>query len=183
MNIGFKEWAIICDALGTGKQSIIIRKGGIAEGRDGFSFKEREFALFPTWFHEQIQKTTLPPKTILPPQEEGFCEIRYVASLEWARVITDQKKLYSLRDHHVWDDSVLEERFAYKEASSVWVAFVRIFRLEPSYRLKLERHHGGCRSWVTLPEISGCAMVSVLSDEEHLRRKKLLEALLPDKHK
>ncbi|MFL6569175.1 MAG: DUF1802 family protein, partial [Chthoniobacterales bacterium] len=35
-SIGFKEWALVCEALGRGEQRIIIRKGGIAEGRDGF---------------------------------------------------------------------------------------------------------------------------------------------------
>ena len=45
-SIGFKEWAVVCEALGSGRQSIILRKGGIAEGREGFSFKHREFFLF-----------------------------------------------------------------------------------------------------------------------------------------
>ena len=43
----------MCEALGAGRQSIILRKGGIAEGREGFSFKHSQFFLFPTWFHEQ----------------------------------------------------------------------------------------------------------------------------------
>ena len=30
-------------ALGDGRQTVIIRKGGIAEGRDGFAFRHREF--------------------------------------------------------------------------------------------------------------------------------------------
>ena len=29
-SVGFKEWALVCQALGTGRQSIILRKGGIA---------------------------------------------------------------------------------------------------------------------------------------------------------
>jgi hypothetical protein len=32
-SVGFKEWAIVGEALGRGRQSIILRKGGIAEGR------------------------------------------------------------------------------------------------------------------------------------------------------
>jgi hypothetical protein len=55
-SVGFKEWAIVCEALGRGRQSIILRKGVIAEGRDGFSFRHREFFLFPTYFHEQPEK-------------------------------------------------------------------------------------------------------------------------------
>ena len=43
MSFGFKEWTLICDALGRGEQSIIMRKGGIAEGRAGFRFEHPEF--------------------------------------------------------------------------------------------------------------------------------------------
>ncbi|MBA2742902.1 MAG: DUF1802 family protein, partial [Chthoniobacterales bacterium] len=53
-SIGFKEWALVCDALGRGEQSLILRKGGIAEGRDGFAFRHSEFFLFPTFFHAQL---------------------------------------------------------------------------------------------------------------------------------
>jgi len=35
-SVGFKEWSLVCDAFGRGEQSIILRKGGIAEGREGF---------------------------------------------------------------------------------------------------------------------------------------------------
>jgi hypothetical protein len=59
-SVGFKEWALVCEALGTGRQSIILRKGGIAEGRDGFSFQHREFFLFPTFFHEQLERRPFP---------------------------------------------------------------------------------------------------------------------------
>ncbi len=55
-SIGLKEWSLVCDALGRGEQSVILRKGGIAEGRDGFSFRYNEFFLFPTFFHERIGK-------------------------------------------------------------------------------------------------------------------------------
>ena len=66
MSIGFKEWTLVCDALGSGAQSIIIRKGGIAEGRAGFRFEHPEFFLFPTLFHEQVTKLKLPPDAALP---------------------------------------------------------------------------------------------------------------------
>jgi len=49
----FKEWQVVCDALATGRQCIILRKGGIHEGRQGFSFAEEAFFLFPTRFHNQ----------------------------------------------------------------------------------------------------------------------------------
>jgi hypothetical protein len=42
-----------------GRRSVILRKGGIAEGRVGFSFRHREFFLFPTFFHEQTVKVRI----------------------------------------------------------------------------------------------------------------------------
>ena len=178
MTRAFKEWALICQALGTGRQSIIIRKGGIAEGREGFSFRHPEFCLFPTWFHEQLEKTTLPRDTVLAEPQEGCLEIRYTVTVEFSCVVKDLGKLEILRDHHVWRDEVVAERFDYDEAPGVHVAFVRVFRLEPPVVFPMEKKYGGCRSWVDLPDLDGSALVSVLSDEEHLSRKSLLEKLL-----
>ncbi len=45
---------MVCEAMGCGEQCVIVRKGGLAEGRDGFAFRHSEFFLFPTWFHEQV---------------------------------------------------------------------------------------------------------------------------------
>src|SRR4051794_31618838 len=59
-SVGFKEWALVCEALGRGEQTVILRKGGIAEGRDGFVFRHREFFLFPTFFHEQVERVRTP---------------------------------------------------------------------------------------------------------------------------
>lgn len=42
-SFGFKEWAVVCEALGRGQQCIVVRKGGIAEGREGFAFGIRNF--------------------------------------------------------------------------------------------------------------------------------------------
>ena len=58
MRIAFKEWTIVVDALGRGEQIIILRKGGIREGRDGFQVDHPQFLLFPTRFHEQRAEVT-----------------------------------------------------------------------------------------------------------------------------
>ncbi|MEO6054807.1 MAG: DUF1802 family protein [Chthoniobacterales bacterium] len=178
MQIGFKEWALVCEALGTGQQSLILRKGGIAEGRDGFRFKHEEFCLFPTWFHEQLSKTTLSRDITLPEQSEDEIEIRYSVVVEWTKLVTDLEKLKSLHTLHILHESVLDERFHYDDEKGVHVAFVRVFRLDPPARLKMEKRYGGCRSWVDLTEDMDAAMVSVISDEEHSRRRQLLEKLL-----
>jgi hypothetical protein len=49
----FKEWAVICEALAQGKQSIILRKGGIAEDECEFGVEHTRFWLYPTFTHQQ----------------------------------------------------------------------------------------------------------------------------------
>jgi hypothetical protein len=178
MTTAFKEWALICEALGSGRQSVILRKGGIAEGRAGFAFQHEEFFLFPTWFHEQLERTTLPPETPVPAALEDEIEIAYAATVEWTRLVTDLTVVNRLRDLHVWRDEIVEERFRYDETPGLHVAFVRVFRLEPPQRLRMEKKYGGCRSWVELPALDGSALVSVLSDEEHARRRIELNRIL-----
>ena len=178
MYAAFKEWAVICEALGTGLQSLIIRKGGIAEGKAGFAFLHNEFLLFPTWFHEQLEKTTLPADTTLPDEPGEELEVRYTATIEWSGTLTDWAQVERLRCFHVLREAVIEERYRYRETEGVHVAFVRVYRLDPPLRLKNEKRYGGCRSWIELPEIEGRVMVSVISDEEHQRRKQLLAELL-----
>src|SRR5262249_33425513 len=52
--IAFKEWAGVCDALIQGRQTIIVRKGGISEGAGPGSFvpEHAEFWIYPTWVHQ-----------------------------------------------------------------------------------------------------------------------------------
>ncbi len=150
--IGLKEWALVCDALGEGKQSVIIRKGGIAEGRDGFAFRHRQFFLFPTFFHEQLGRVRL-ANAALPEARPNEIEIRFFARVKEARVMTDWEEVRALEPQHILQESVVRERFAYDETPGVHVAFVEVLRLDPVWRFRDAKRYGGCRSWVELPEL------------------------------
>ena len=150
-SVGFKEWALVCQALGEGKQSVIVRKGGIAEGRAGFQFRHREFFFFPTFFHEQLERTRL-RVAALPERLPNEIEIRFFAKAEETCVVDDWEKARALAPFHILQESVVRERFDYDDAPGVQVAFVRVFRLEPTWRFADAARYGGCRSWVELPE-------------------------------
>src|ERR1043166_1735923 len=132
-SVGFKEWAIVCGALGRGRQSVILRKGGIAEGRDGFSFKHKEFFLFPTWFHEQPQKVRsedLP----LPAENDATIQIEYAVQLDTVRTIGSLETAEALAPLHILQLEVVRERFDYAAAPGLHVPLVRVFRLEPTWK-------------------------------------------------
>jgi hypothetical protein len=167
-SVGFKEWALVCEALGRGEQSILLRKGGIAEGAEGFGFRHAEFFLFPTFFHEQIVKVRTPGAQ-LPTAREGEIEIRYFAKLEAQQKITEWSQAAALEPLHILTEPVVRERFEYKEAG-LHVALVRVFRIEPSWIFPDQPAYGGCRSWVNLPEPPAATRFEpVLSDEQHAK--------------
>ncbi len=178
MIMAFKEWAVVCDALGSGQQSVLIRKGGIAEGRAGFAFKHDRFLLFPTWFHEQLTSTTLPPDTLVPDPPAGEISLRFAATIDWTDIVTDRAAAHRLRDLHVLRESVVDERFDYDDADGVHVAFVRVHRLDPPLTLELLKKYGGCRSWLEVPDDPATRLIPVISDDEHARRRSALATAL-----
>lgn len=151
--IGFKDWSVICAAMAQGEQSVILRKGGLAEGRDGFQFKHREFFLYPTAYHEQLQKLREPEGRIVPPHSEDELVFTTAFRLEWHATVTSWDAARSLEPFHLYREEVVRERFDYDEAPGLQVAFGRALVVEPAWKVPYETRFGGCRSWLNLPEI------------------------------
>ena len=168
MSIGFKEWALVCEALGSGRQSIILRKGGIAEGRDGFRFQHDDFLLMPTLFHEQIAKLNLPEGTPIPQLNNGVHSLTLRAAVEWTEDLTDWEQIKRLGPLHIWKEHVIRERFEYDKKQGVSLAFLRIYRLGTPFEFPDAPKYGGCRSWVQLVDLpESVQSTPVLNDEQH----------------
>lgn len=155
---------MVCDALGRGEQSIILRKGGIAEGREGFSFKHPEFFLFPTFFHEQAAKVRIASANL--PEARDTITIRWYAKAEHALRIDSLRIAKALAPLHILTPEVVRERFGYKD-EGLHVAFLRVFQLSPSWVLRNERRFAGCRSWVDLPPPPDMKMRPVVDGAAH----------------
>jgi hypothetical protein len=163
-SIGFKEWSLICDALGRGTQSVILRKGGIAEGRGGFSFRHREFFLFPTFFHEQITKVRIAAADL--PAPGSAIAIPWYAKVERALRINSLAIAVALAPLHILSAEVVRERFGYK-GNGLNVAFVRVFEVSPVWVLQNEKRFGGCRSLIDLPPPPEMKMQPVVDAATH----------------
>ncbi len=168
-SVGFKEWAIVCEALGRGEQCILLRKGGMAEGRHGFGFRHPEFFLFPTFFHEQAGKVRIAGAEI-PQTRAGEIEISYFAKLIEQRHVVSWPMAAALDPLHILEQSVVRERFDYQK-SGLHVALVRVFRLASPWIFPDAPAYGGCRSWVRLPECpANMQFEPVLTDQEQIER-------------
>jgi len=188
----FKEWADICDLLAAGETSMLIRKGGIHEGRDGFSFKHDKFLLFPTGFHQQENGLTPEALTGLsdavrihrPVEQEVDVTFKIFAQAEFAQLVRDKSIVDSLAPHHVWTQQVVDDRYSYSEkleADCLSVAFVRIYKLAKPWVVSYQRNFGGCRSWLELenaPTDLLDGMTPVITDDEHRHRKAAIQELL-----
>ena len=155
--IGFKEWQIVCDALASGRQSLILRKGGIHEGRQGFSFAHESFFLFPTRFHavaDQVREGEV--KTMPEWQPGDTIRITHHAEALWAVTLTDWEKVSALEPRHIYSEKTVKDRFDWEgkgmASGSIHVALVRVTELAQPWEFPYEPAFGGCRSWITLPE-------------------------------
>jgi hypothetical protein len=180
--IAFKEWAVVCDSIARGETSLIFRKGGLAEGRDGFHFKFSRFFLFPTFFHEQIESTRLKLDGIRQSHPDSVV-ISLFLEIELNRWITDLRLLSDLEEFHILQSSVLRERFNYDERKGLHVAFIRAYRLYPLWQFPFHRSYGGCRSWIELPEAPKDLRADpVLDFAEIQRRRAIVESALNSVH-
>jgi len=177
--VGFKEWAVVCEALGDGTTSLILRKGGIAEGREGFRFQHPFFFLMPTFFHEQLAKTRLSADARLPEPTPGEIQIQFAAQVVWTRLVTNRDLLEKIAPWHILQPSVVEDRFQYDDTLGINVAFLRVWRLQTVWNFPDAPRYGGCRSWVNLPEISpDLSCTPVLDEDASQARSEELSRLL-----
>ena len=160
----------------TGETSVIFRKGGIAEGRQGFHFKHDGFFLFPTFFHEQLQCIRA-TETVSLEGQPAAVTIQAWVNVEFTVWVENLTLLEPLRPLHILTDEVMQQRFSYSEPKGLHLAFVRTYRLPEPWAFPYQRSFGGCRSWLNLPALpAALRLTAVLPDDEQARRRDLVRS-------
>jgi hypothetical protein len=153
----FKEWQVVCDALASGRQSILLRKGGIHEGRAGFSFAHSEFFLFPTRFHALGGQVREGEVKVLPEWQAGDrIRITHHVQALWAVTLECWQTVQALEPFHIYSEQTVRDRFDWEgkgmASGSIHVALVRVRELATPWEFSYEAKYGGCRSWIELPQ-------------------------------
>jgi hypothetical protein len=183
LQVAFKEWAVICQALAAERQCLILRKGGISEEGGTFRAEHSEFLLYPTYFHEHqngvkqkyqesfaVADSNRPaPGTIAFTHFVRVTDIQYLTKLETA---------LALDPLHAWTSDVIRQRFHYR-TPGLFALTVRVFRL-PKQEIRIERpEYAGCKTWVTLDSpVATEGVTPVLTDEEFAQATQLLRRVL-----
>lgn len=177
--MALKEWATVCRALESGRQIVLLRKGGIYESGGEFELEHPQFLLFPTYLHQNLR--------MLKPEAHGGFEPHTAepdrVRLSAAGVVTDivqvasRAQIDAIDAEHVWTAPLIDMRFSYKPQNPLYLILVRAHRLREPVVVENTPAYAGCKSWVPLDEpIATVGAVPVLEDVKYeSRRRAILE--------
>ncbi len=149
-----KEWSAAVHALLDGRQTVLLRKGGIHEKR--FEVAASRFLLFPTVAHSHAERVRPEHRELLGPAAADSADdevvlraaARVVASVE----VNRPEKLDEIAPLHIWTaDSVRADRLDFRPRHRLTVLVVSAAPLTEPVRLVRTPDYRGCSSWVQLP--------------------------------
>lgn len=158
LRVALKEWAAVCRLLLEGRQSILLRKGGILEpgGPGRFELEHDRFGLFPAWAHQKPQMMAPEHAEIAAPMgEPQRVRIQAIAAVERIWRVENRQALDRFDGLHGWGAAYLDMRWNYKPANPLYVMALRVSRLNRPVEVVNDLEYSGCRSWVALREADG----------------------------
>jgi hypothetical protein len=179
LRVGLKEWATVCGALESGRQVVLLRKGGIYESAGEFELEHPQFLLFPTYLHQNLKMLKPEAHGEFAPHNAEPKQVR----LSSVGVVSDIVQLRSraqmdaLDDEHVWTPPLIDMRFNYRPENPLYLLLVRAYRLRRPVVIENTPAYAGCKSWVPLDEpVEAAGAAPVLDDAAYeARRRRILE--------
>lgn len=154
--VALKEWGAVAVALLDGRQTVLLRKGGIHERR--FTVDRDRFLLFPTVAHSHAERVRPEHRDVLDAgaqevdDDAGTFRVRCGVDLVDVVEVARPDGLGAIADLHIWTaDSVRSDRLEFRPKLPLQVLVVRAVELPDAIDLARLADYGGCRSWVDLP--------------------------------
>ncbi|WKG05808.1 DUF1802 family protein [Mycolicibacterium sp. HK-90] len=149
-----KEWSAAVHALLDGRQTVLLRKGGIHEKR--FAVAAPEFILFPTIAHSHAERVRPEHHDLLDTAAHDSTEdaviVRAGAKVVAAIEVDRPEAIDELADLHIWTaDSVRADRLDFRPKHRLTVMVVQVNPLRTPVRLARTPEFAGCKSWIDLP--------------------------------
>jgi hypothetical protein len=183
-----KEWAIVCKVLEEGRQTILLRKGGIMERKQGFELRHNDFYMFPTYEHQtrDLLQQEYADKFDAVLRDKPLDDLNRIEL--YAKVISitetfNREMLQDLRDFHIWNEKYVNARMDYNPQKPLSIMLLRVYRLNTAINVTLTPQQAGCRSWIDFQSRStndyqGNIGNPILSDDVFQERQsELMEVL------
>jgi len=154
MTAALKEWSAAVHALLDGRQTVLLRKGGIHEKR--FDVTASRFLLFPTVAHSHAERVRPEHRDLLDlasaDSTDDALVLRAGAKVVAAVEVNRPEALDEIAPLHIWTgESVKEDRLDFRPKHRLTVLVVQASRLSEPVRLARAPEYAGCKSWVPLP--------------------------------
>ncbi len=169
--VAFKEWAGVCAALGAGRQSLILRKGGVAEAGGEFRPEHPAFWLYPTVVHQAEQGLRTPAAAPITPFPPEVVPLGALAVVEWTGRVDTLDQLAALAPFHDWTEATIRGRFDYRRPG-LWALVVRVYRRDEPLPLAVTPEQLGCKTWVPLDPAPGTAGLCAVIDPAAAERRR-----------
>jgi hypothetical protein len=168
IRFAFKEWAVVCDALADGRQSLILRKGGIAEEGGQFRPDHARFWLFPTYLHQKPESLKPKAASMLPQVEsqrrtDGKIALTHFVEVPTVYRVARLDTALELDSYHIWLDATVEMRFHYR-GPGLFVLPARVYLAEQPLVIQDLPEYEGCKTWVDLHDERSVSGTPVLND-------------------
>lgn len=149
-----KEWSAAIHALLDGRQTVLLRKGGIHEKR--FEVNACRFLLFPTVAHSHAERVRPEHSDLLAAaaadSTEDAVTIRSGAKVVAAVEVNRPDAIGDLSGLHIWTaESVQADRLDFRPKHRLTVLVMQVSPLTTPVRLTRTPDYAGCKSWVELP--------------------------------
>jgi hypothetical protein len=181
LSTALKEWSVVCSALETGRQLILLRKGGIVEAIGGFELEQSQFLLFPTYLHQNVQMLKPDAQAGVTPRDTEPEEITIRSAAEVTDIIrlSERSQMDALDAHHIWTAPLIDMRFNYRPKNPLYLLIVRAYRLPEAVTIRNTPDYAGCKSWVPLTQPIDCGSAKpVISNAEFLERQEQIRKRL-----
>jgi hypothetical protein len=178
LQIGLKEWAAVCLALESGRQMVLLRKGGIYEAAGEFEIEHRRFFLFPSYLHQKLDQIKPPDRGLLELRSSEPREVRLstIGTITDILQLHERKQVESIDFEHIWGPGLIEMRFNYRPENPLYLLLVRAYRLARPILIENTPAYAGCKSWVPLekPLASDGAIPVIEEAAFQLRRQEIM---------
>jgi hypothetical protein len=181
LQIALKEWGSVCRALETGRQTILLRKGGIYEAAGEFELENPQFLLFPTYVHQNLAMLKQEAHGGLTPMSAEPGEVRISAAGVVSDIVqvSSRAQMDAIESEHIWTAPLIDMRFNYKPQNPLYLLLVRAYRLARPVTVANTPAYAGCKSWVPLDEpIDTAGAIPVLDDSQfEAKQRKIVNAI------
>lgn len=148
-----KEWSAAVHAMLDGRQTVLLRKGGIHEKR--FSLDASRFLFFPTVAHSHADRVRVEHRGLVraaaADSTESEIVVRAGAEVVAAVEVVRPENLGQIAPLHIWTaESVRADRLDFRPRYRLTVVVVKVSPLARPVRLPRSPDYAGCTSWVPL---------------------------------